>query len=162
MYLFDTNVLIQSQNTFYSKNICPGFWNWLIREHRKGNLKSISQVREEFTPDDPDLAEWLTENKSLFDFEAPTAALIQAYQRLSRWANSRDCRDSAKAKFLNGTDYHLVAYSLAGKMSLITFEKPEPKSQTKIKIPDACDAVGVQYVNLFHVLRQSKAVFQLI
>ena len=129
MYLFDANVLIQSQNTFYSKDICPGFWDWLIREDLKGNLKSIREVHAEFTPDNPDLQAWLGKNESLFIFQSSESKLNQAYKKLAKWVNERNCCDSAKSKFLDKTDYHLVAHGMAENLPIITFEKPEPNSK---------------------------------
>ncbi|MBL7488214.1 DUF4411 family protein [Frankia sp. AgB1.9] len=43
--------------------------------------------------------------------------------------------------------------------SVVTNEKPEPGSKKKIKIADACNAVGVRWTNSFQMFKQEKARF---
>ncbi len=46
-YLIDTNSLIDAKDFFYAFDICPGFWNALLRHHASGEVFSIDQVRDE-------------------------------------------------------------------------------------------------------------------
>lgn len=40
-YLLDTDVFIRAKNQHYGFDLCPGFWNWIDREHVTGKVFSI-------------------------------------------------------------------------------------------------------------------------
>ncbi len=46
-------------------------------------------------------------------------------------------------------------------MTVVTMEKADPKRKNKIKIPDACVAMGVKWKGPFDMLRDEKASFVL-
>lgn len=65
-FVLDANVFIEAKDRYYGFDICPGFWNALIREHKSRNVCSIDRVRSELVrsrrdPDDePDrLSDWV-------------------------------------------------------------------------------------------------------
>jgi len=69
-------------------------------------------------------------------------------------------KSSALAEFLDGSsaDACLVAYALNQGIPLITYEKSEPGSKKKIKIPDVCIQFGVSClstIDMFRILGQS-------
>ncbi|WP_007509258.1 MULTISPECIES: DUF4411 family protein [Pseudofrankia] len=45
--------------------------------------------------------------------------------------------------------------------SVVTNEQPEPVSKKRIKIPDACNAVGVRWMNSFQMIKREKVRFVL-
>jgi hypothetical protein len=64
--------------------------------------------------------------------------------------------------FLSGADCQLVAYAHAHKHTVVTHEKAaNPGAKKKIKIPDACDALNVPFVDTFKMLRDEQARFAL-
>jgi hypothetical protein len=60
--------------------------------------------------------------------------------------------DAAKAKFASGADGWLVAYSRVHGCTVVTNEERAPDSQKNIKLPDVCDAFGVDTVDTFRML----------
>lgn len=55
-------------------------------------------------------------------------------------------------------DAWLVAFALSQGIPLITYEKSEPNSKKKIKIPDVCIQFGVSYhstIDMFRLLGES-------
>ena len=46
-YLIDSDVFITAKNLYYAFNLCPGFWDGVLRHHRAGRLFSIDRVRGE-------------------------------------------------------------------------------------------------------------------
>jgi len=46
-YLLDSNVFIEAKNKYYQFSLCPGFWDWLIRENANGKIFSHDGVLNE-------------------------------------------------------------------------------------------------------------------
>lgn len=44
---------------------------------------------------------------------------------------------------------------------MVTHEQPSPDSRKRVKIPDACEAMGVEYIDIFSVLRRTGAALHL-
>lgn len=63
-YLIDTNIFIESSNRHYAVDICPGFWDFLDKISNLDNVKSITQVYDEFTPDIEELKNFRERLKS--------------------------------------------------------------------------------------------------
>ena len=47
MYLLDADVFITAKDSYYSFEICPGFWKCLLHHHAQRNVYSIDRVRSE-------------------------------------------------------------------------------------------------------------------
>ncbi|MEK7765033.1 MAG: DUF4411 family protein, partial [bacterium] len=56
--LLDADVFIQAHRQYYPFDVCPGFWDSLIRHHKAGRLASIDRVRSELGDDKDELAHW--------------------------------------------------------------------------------------------------------
>ena len=54
-----------------------------------------------------------------------------------------------------------MSQALSLGYTVVTQEKPAPDSQKQIKIPDACNAVGVSWMSLFQMLKAEGARFGL-
>ena len=64
LYLLDANVFIQANHTNYSPDVFPGFWKWLDREFKNGQISSIDAIYKELVSDRMDYtAEWATKRK---------------------------------------------------------------------------------------------------
>jgi hypothetical protein len=65
------------------------------------------------------------------------------------------------ATFLNSADYDFVAHALTFGDTVVTHEVPAPSARKRVKIPDACRGVGMDYVSPFAMLRNERARFEL-
>jgi hypothetical protein len=78
------------------------------------------------------------------------------YSRLMTWANgSAVFTVAAKQEFATVADAYLVATAAAKGMKVVSFETSDPLCKKRVKIPDACMAVGVEFCtlnDLFHEL----------
>jgi hypothetical protein len=80
--------------------------------------------------------------------------VLVSFAVVSNWANSHPRYDRAAiAQFLSVADSYLVAHGHAKRLIVVTHEKSEPLSKARIKIPDACIALGVQSMTPFQMLR---------
>ncbi|ACB51485.1 hypothetical protein cce_2135 [Crocosphaera subtropica ATCC 51142] len=73
---------------------------------------------------------------------------------------SQDYQQAAINQFLSVGDYYLVCHALGNQMTMVTHERPI-NSKKKIKIPNACQGLGVEFTNPFEMLRSQKANFVL-
>lgn len=159
-YLLDANVFIAAKNLHYGFDFCPAFWDWLVREHNVGKVFSIEKVGDELRAGDDKLAEWAKELPDGF-FRKPDAGTVPALGTIANWVDGQsNYRPAAKSTFLQIADYYLVAQALAGGHVVVTHERPE-KSVHRVKIPNVCLGVGVQYVTPFEMLRRERARFVL-
>ena len=160
MYLVDANILIDAKNRFYAFDIAPGFWAWLDQVHRNEQVMSIDAVRDELLAGDDELADWARARR---DFFLPADQLtVQNFAPLSTWAASQYYKPAALREFTSDqADFVLIAHAAGHGDIVVTHEQPSPDSRKKIKIPDACAAVGVETADIFTVLRRTGAILQL-
>jgi hypothetical protein len=155
----DANVFIQAKNLHYGFDFCPGFWDWLERANDDGRVFSIERVADEITAGDDDLAEWVADRPAGF-FLSPDAAVVPSLHAVSEWANGAGYEPAALATFLQVADFYLVAQALAHSHTVVTHEVAS-HSTKRIKIPDACIAVGVRHMTPYEMLRVEQARFVL-
>ena len=152
-YLLDTNIFIRCKNEM-PMDIFRGFWQRLADLAQTGQIFSSVKVKEEIDKGNDELKQWCADKlpKGFFlPFEA-----FKEYSQLMIWAsNSSVFSMAAKQEFATVADAYLVATAAARGMKLVTFETSEPLCKKRVKIPDACIAVGVQCCSLndlFHEL----------
>jgi hypothetical protein len=158
-YLLDANVFIQAKRLHYGLDFCPAFWEWLIEENSKGNVVSIEKVSDEIEAGGDELWSWARQRGDAF-YLKPAASLPIALGQVSTWATSQNYDPAAVNTFLQVADYYLVAQALADNHAVVTHEIPST-SKKRIKIPDACLGVKVDFVTPFEMLRKSRARFVL-
>lgn len=85
---------------------------------------------------------------------------MAAYGQVTAWAISRSGHylPNALNEFLDAeeADAFIVAYCLADTVNrfVVTQEVSEPNRKNKVKIPDACIALNVPFVNTIEMFRQ--------
>lgn len=159
VYLLDANVFIQAKNLHYAFDFCPAFWDWLARANPAGRVASVEKVGEELRKGDDDLATWARLRGDDF-FRRPDDAVVPALRAVSKWAVGAGYESAAVARFLRSADYWLVAHALARGCVVVTHEV-SADTPRKIKIPNACDALGPRCMNPYEMLRRERARFVL-
>jgi len=158
-YLLDANVFIEAKNRYYGFDICPGFREWLLADPPGERLASIKGVADELLAGTDELATWVKANSDAVFLE-PDEAVVAAMPAVTGWAGSQAYTQEAVAGFLSKADFGLVAHALAHGRTVVTHEVPST-SQNKIKIPDACQGLGVPWLSPFAMLRRERARFVL-
>ncbi len=156
-YLLDANVFIQAKRLHYGMDFCPAFWDWLIAENGANNVFSIERVGDELLAVADELADWADDRGADF-FLKPDANLLPALTTVSAWAAGQNYEPAAVNTFLLVADYYLVAHALAHGQTVVTHEIASTSTK-KIKIPDACIALGIKCVTPYEMLRTERARF---
>lgn len=158
-YLLDANVFIQAKNLHYGFDFCPAFWAWVIAQNTAGTVASIEKVGDELIGGGDELADWGEARGAAF-FLAADDTVLPALGTVSTWATGNGYEPAAISTFLQVADYWLVAHALAHQWTVVTHEVPAA-SVRKIKIPNACLALGVPCVTPYEMLRRMRARFVL-
>jgi predicted nucleic acid-binding protein len=158
-YLLDANVFIDAQQKYYPLDVVVAFWDWMVAENQKGNLFSHEQVLIELLKGKDDLAKWAkNKGKSFF---LPTDADTNKQAKVNKWVSSQSFDPDAKREFFRVADFFLIACAKAHGFTLVTHETYEPTRLNRVKIPNVCRGVGVQYCNTFQMLRNESVKFRL-
>lgn len=158
MYPLDTNVFIEAKNRYYGFELCPGFWEWLERAEAAGDVASIERVFDELAGSSDELEEWARGRGDTF-FLTPDEQVVASLRQLTQWVMGAGYPQGAVSAFFDAADYYPVAHAHAHGMTVVTHERP---GATKtVKIPDACAALGVRFVDTFAMLRREHARFVL-
>jgi hypothetical protein len=149
-YLLDANTFIEAKNTYYGLDFCPGFWDWIDQANAIGVVFSIAHIQRELAAGDDALAAWARARGTGF-FLAPDPPVVPALRAVAEWASAANYPPAAVNQFFQAGDYYLVAHALAHGHVVVTRERPG--ATRRIKIPDACIALGVTCMSPFEVLR---------
>lgn len=159
VYILDTNFFIQAHRLTYPLDVAASFWNKLAELAAAGKVISIDKVKNEIYNNDDELKEWCEANLPN-NFFKDTSGVLSSYSQVVNWANSRSSHYIPQAlnEFLDAdeADAWLVAFAHADSTNrcLVTYEIPAPDGKKKIKIPEACGGVSVQYLNPIEMFRQ--------
>ena len=151
-YLLDSNSFIQPKNTFYSFDICPPYWEWLLDANKRGVVFSIKKVESELLDYRDDLSKWVRRcpEELFLHADGNTAPHLKV---VAQWVQDHaQYTDAARQEFFRKADYYLIAQARAEDFTVVTFEKHE-NSVHRVKIPTVCDGVGVQWCDLFKMLK---------
>lgn len=164
VYVLDSNFFIQAHRFHYPIDVAAGFWNKVRQLAEEGRVISIEKVKKELYDKNDALEEWCRNNLPE-DFFKDTSVVMATYGQVTSWAMSRAGHylPNALNEFLDAdeADAFLVAFCLAAPSNkfVVTQEVSEPKRQNKVKIPDACLALNVSYLNTIEMFRQSGETF---
>ncbi len=158
--LLDANVLITAKNTYYQMEIVPAFWSWLDDQAKSGAVASTDMVYDELKDGEDELAAWARERrKSLFYLESSSEVVASYVDSLAAWAKGKGFHPHTLEEFMSGADPFLVGAAAEGGFTVVTLETPAGRRKRKVKIPDACDHLGVAWEDTFGMLRSLGARF---
>ena len=151
--LVDTNVLVRAVRSHYRMDFCPGFWDWLAEAMSSDLVVIVPEAREEMMKADERLKEWL-HDLGLVQEVVTHMPIDDARKIVREEIDELDCTQHSVQRFLDGADFHLVAYALAGEHRIVTLEDKESpdKRNRRLKIPDLCDVMNVEWTRTPHML----------
>ncbi len=157
IYVLDADVFITAKNTYYAFDICPGFWESLLRANQADQVRSIDRIKAELLAGQPkeDLVVWVKETVPADFFHGTqTRAVLDAYAEIALWIQrSTQYLDRAKAKFATEADGWLVAYSMVHGTTVVTNEQSRPEARGRVLLPDVCGQFKVPTTDPFAMLR---------
>lgn len=153
-YVLDTNVFIQAHRQWYRLSFAPGFWSFILDQHKHGVVVSIDRVRKEIKKGDK-LYDWVdkTAPRSLFA-SSKQVAVGNKYKEIINSVMANPKYDgSAKALFATDTDCWVMAYAYAYDMTIVSHEVSS-QAKGRVKMPDICKQFGIKYQDTFYMLEE--------
>ncbi len=159
--LLDSNVFIEAKNRYYGFDLVPAFWTWLENQAKAKTLASTDLVYKELKGGTDELADWVKKHKELiFWMKSDSRQVANHVEAIESWAKRREgYRGALNEKFFDGADPFLVGVAAETDSIVVTLEIPVGNNSTKMKIPDACNHLGVLYENTFQMMRSLGARF---
>lgn len=161
-YLLDANAFIEAKRRYYGFDICPGYWEALAQFNAAGRLLSIDRVQTELLKGNDELKAWAETAPATMFASTDDAAVIDIYARMQAWAAGKpQYTEEAKADFAAKADAWLIAYAARYGLTLVTHEVLAPEARSRVPMPNACNDFGVEYTDVFTMLRALSAKFAL-
>ncbi|HJS55333.1 MAG TPA: DUF4411 family protein, partial [Chitinophagaceae bacterium] len=148
----------------YPLDVAHSFWNKVSQLAHEQKIISIDKVKKEIYDHEDALRQWCIDNLPA-DFFKDTTTVLAEYGRVAAWVGLRSNHylPNALAEFLHAdeADAHIIAYTLAdtGNRIIVTQETSEPNRRNKVKIPEPCNALSVQYCNTIEMFRRLGETF---
>ena len=153
MYVLDSNTFIDAKNRYYGFDIAPSFWKKLI-ENSPENILTIKPIESEIMAGHDELSSWFEDNYTIHTYSVDATEVQQAFAKISEHVTQNiQYKDSEKIRFLSKADPWIIAYAYVNNCVVVTHEILAPGSK-KVKIPDVCQFLNVQYINVFEMLRE--------
>ncbi len=145
-YSIDTSALIEGWYRRFPPDVVPGFWDNLDKLIQNGNLKATEEVLVELEKKHDVIHNWVKEREDLFilideEIQFVVRKILSNHKTL---IDSRRNRSSA--------DPFVIALAKINSSIVITEELPT-QSHNRPHIPDVCDALNIEYINLINLSR---------
>lgn len=166
IFVVDSNFFINAHRATYPLDVAHSFWNKVKALASDGKIVSIDKVKEEiYGYHEDELKSWCENNLAADFFRESTSVLSSAYPNVLQWAVSRSPSYMPRAldEFMaaDKADAFLVAYALCdpAAFTITTLEVSAPLGINKVKIPDACNGLGINACNTIDMFRQLGETF---
>ncbi len=152
--MLDANVLIRAHEDYYPVDRVPPFWEWIEQQAANGTVKMPLEIYSEIARATGLLSEWINSEEIkevlLLDEEVDRTIFNGVIDR----AYAPDLNDHELEEA--GQDPFLVAYALnASNRVVVTKEVSKiSKRRGRTKVPDACNTMGVRWINDFEFYRE--------
>jgi len=156
MYLLDANILMEAHDTFYPVDRIKPFWDWVHAQAEAGLIKMPLEVHAEFTGDGLHV-QWINTpdvKAALVLDEAADPALVQHVIDNGYQGTDPAFDDIQHTKY--GQDPFLAAYALVDPAHRTVVTRERSKRSKRLgatKLPDACDDLGVYWIDDFRLYR---------
>ena len=162
-YLLDADAFIRSQREHYGFDVCPGYWDSILKAYELKRVASIVPVRKELLRGQDELAEWVKNDspKSLFK-EVKDIEVQRKLTEINNWVMSNNQYSlTARQQFLRGADPWWFAYASVNFYTVATYEVSAPDAKVKVNLPDVANQFLVNCVPPFEMLRSLRVRFLL-
>ena len=164
-YIVDSNFFIEASKSTYPLDVVVSFWNKVKQLAEEQKILSIDKVRNELYVKNDELKAWCSNNlPAKFFVDSDTNDVMIEYEAICNWARlTSQYTRAALDEFLGAdeADAFLAAYASADSLHriVVTQEISAPNSKEKVKLPDACLAIGVSYANTVQMLKDLGETF---
>lgn len=155
MFWLDSDTLMRAKNQAYAFDIAPGFWEIIKRNAKSGRLASSTLVYEEIARGGDELADWANGERGTELFVEPDDKTQGLMNGIADWVQ-KNYETQQAAFFLKGADPWVIAAAMSDGGVVVTHEALVGQDSKRVKIPNVCLKLGVQYTDCYEMLRSLK------
>ncbi len=156
-YCLDANVLIQAWQKYYAPSICPSYWDVLNHFGKAEKLFIPELVYEEITRTEDDLSNWLKSGN------IPIRKIDEEVEKCLRDIFNTNPNHKFliyNTKQRSMADPWVIAHAIKeGGVVVTKEERVTALNSKKIKIPNVCDNMKVNWINDFQLVSELGLVF---
>ncbi len=149
-YCLDTNVFIQAWNGYYGYDFFPDYWNSLDKLALEGVVFATEEVKREIEEADDDLKQWLSTRQHFF--KSINDKVQECLSEIFEDPTHHRLVDSVKGR--SKADPWVIAHAMAEGAIVVTKEEFAPQTTKRIKIPNVCENMGVEWMNDYSLIRE--------
>lgn len=168
-FLIDSSAILAPYRQYYAFDLVPSFWNKMRKYFEEGKVVVLDKVWDELKKggEEDNLSKWIEQNKSLITIcSHKTEEIIGNYATVLQYIQTSELyKESAIAEWASNSiaDPWIIAAAKANKYTIVTEEKKsngisKKQKNKEAKIPDVANALGVETVSLFDMMRYLKMV----
>ena len=152
-YCIDTSSILHARIRAYPPEVFSALWSNLEQMIREGRLIASEEVYEELKRIDDETHEWAKRHSDMF---VPTDEQVQtlAAEILERYPRLVDTR-----KNRSGADPFVIAAARAKDCVVVTNETRSTTPQKNPKIPNVCDDLRVECIDVLQFIKEQRWVF---
>lgn len=153
MYSIDTNILIESWQRLYPIDIFPGVWRNFAELIDKNKIIASEEVRTDLKKKAPDaVSEWAQQHQKMFvpidtEIQKVVSQILAQYKELLKNTRGR-----------SASDPFVIALAKIRDVKVVTLEHLSGSTK-KPKIPDVCEGIGIEWINLIGLFREQGWTF---
>ena len=150
IYCLDTNVFLQAWNGYYARDFFPDYWDSLDQLAQKGTVFATEEVKKELEDIDDDLKEWISSRP--YFFKPIDDAVQECLVEVLKDPNHHRLVDSVRGR--SKADPWVIAHAMAKGATVVTKEEYAPPETPRIKIPNVCEDLGIEWINDYALIRR--------
>lgn len=156
-YSIDTSALMDGWDRYYPRDVHVGLWRKLEELIEAGDVISTEFVLKELEKKHDDLFKWAKERKAMFrsaneQTQLAVREILRDHQHLINAQRNR-----------SGADPWVIALARVEGCKVLTGERKAPAGTNppKLKMPNFCEALGVEWVDMVKLCREQKWTFDI-
>ena len=152
-FCLDTSFLINGWHKRYRRDVFPTLWEKIDELIEDGNVFSCWEVYEDLMKQKDPLFGWAKQRKDIF--RKPDEGVIGNVKHIMA---SYQNFAAASGRPNNASNPWVIAEAMARDAVVVTDEVPAPnqKASKPPKIPDVCDAIGIDWASPIDFLAKAE------
>lgn len=152
-YALDTSVLIVAWRDLLPIDVAPGFWDKLDELGRDGTVFISKEVVKELERRDDVLLDWVMQRDFMHcESEEDIQEVVPDVLAVEVNAHRPSLIDPDRPD--SDGDVWVIALAKARGCKVVSHEVSAPNAKKKAKIPDVCERLDVQCLNLLKFMRE--------
>lgn len=149
-YSLDTNVLVEAWNKYYALDLCPDYWEKINELALEGTIFATIEVKKDIIKKDDKLRDWVDSRDYLF--RDITEEVMDNLRKIFEKKEYQRLIDSCG--FRSASDPWVIAHAMAEGAIVVTKEEYETNPTDRIKIPNVCEGMELEWIDDFELIRR--------